>query len=60
MIATRLRISEWTVVNHVGQVMLELDCPSRLHVALLIERGPNAQPIGEQPTSVGPGLPHGP
>lgn len=38
MIATQLGISEWTVVNHVRQVMLKLDCPSRLHVALLVER----------------------
>uniref|UniRef100_UPI002455B4D5 helix-turn-helix domain-containing protein n=1 Tax=Nocardia brasiliensis TaxID=37326 RepID=UPI002455B4D5 len=38
MIATQLRISEWTVVNHVRQVMLKLDCPSRLHVALVVER----------------------
>ncbi|WP_433755119.1 LuxR C-terminal-related transcriptional regulator [Nocardia sp. CA-135398] len=47
MIATQLRISEWTVVNHVRQVMLKLDCPSRLHVALVVERGPNSP---EQPT----------
>ncbi|WP_405163613.1 LuxR C-terminal-related transcriptional regulator [Nocardia sp. NBC_01499] len=38
MIATQLGISEWTVVNHVRQVMLKLDCPSRLHVALLMQR----------------------
>lgn len=38
MIATRLGIAEWTVVNHLRQVMTKLDCPSRLHVALVIER----------------------
>ncbi|MEV5833136.1 LuxR C-terminal-related transcriptional regulator [Nocardia sp. NPDC052112] len=58
MIATQLRISEWTVVNHVRQVMLKLDCPSRLHVALVVERGPNAQPGVEQPTPVGPARDH--
>ncbi len=45
MIATHLRISEWTVVNHVRQVMFKLDCPSRLHVALLVER--ESQPFAE-------------
>ncbi|MEU6586731.1 LuxR C-terminal-related transcriptional regulator [Nocardia sp. NPDC046763] len=39
MIASRLGIAEWTVVNHLRQVMTKLDCPSRLHVALVIERG---------------------
>lgn len=38
MIATRLGIAEWTVVNHLRQVMTKLDCPSRLHVALVVER----------------------
>ncbi|MFI9503670.1 helix-turn-helix transcriptional regulator [Nocardia sp. NPDC052566] len=38
MIASRLGISEWTVVNHLRQVMLKLQCPSRLHVALVVER----------------------
>lgn len=38
MIATRLGISEWTVVNHLRQVMLKLHCPSRLHVALVVHR----------------------
>ncbi|WP_196054558.1 LuxR C-terminal-related transcriptional regulator [Nocardia aurantiaca] len=38
MIATRLGIAEWTVVNHLRQVMTKLDCPSRTHVALVIER----------------------
>ncbi|MQY30711.1 LuxR C-terminal-related transcriptional regulator [Nocardia aurantia] len=36
MIASRLGIAEWTVVNHLRQVMTKLDCPSRLHVALVI------------------------
>ncbi|WP_324191282.1 helix-turn-helix transcriptional regulator [Nocardia cyriacigeorgica] len=40
MIASRLGIAEWTVVNHLRQVMTKLDCPSRLHVALLVEREP--------------------
>ncbi|WP_067826865.1 LuxR C-terminal-related transcriptional regulator [Nocardia inohanensis] len=39
MIASRLGIAEWTVVNHLRQVMAKLDCPSRLHVALVIKRG---------------------
>ncbi|MBF6169872.1 LuxR C-terminal-related transcriptional regulator [Nocardia blacklockiae] len=38
MIATRLGIAEWTVINHLRQVMIKLDCPSRLHVALVMER----------------------
>ncbi|WP_458688268.1 LuxR C-terminal-related transcriptional regulator [Nocardia tengchongensis] len=38
MIATQLGIAEWTVVNHLRQVMTKLECPSRLHVALVIER----------------------
>ncbi|GAA5094242.1 response regulator transcription factor [Nocardia iowensis] len=38
MIARRLGLSEWTVVNHLRQVMVKLDCPSRLHVALIIQR----------------------
>jgi len=32
-IARRLRISEWTVVNHLRQVMRKLDCASRVQVA---------------------------
>lgn len=35
-IAKKLELSEWTVVNHLRQVMSKLDCPSRLHVALVI------------------------
>lgn len=35
-IAKKLDLSEWTVVNHLRQVMSKLDCPSRLHVALVI------------------------
>lgn len=59
MIATELGISEWTVVNHVRQVMLKLGCPSRLHVALLVEReSPPAPddtdrtaPVPDEPTT---------
>ncbi|MEV6562141.1 LuxR C-terminal-related transcriptional regulator [Nocardia sp. NPDC051756] len=53
MIATQLGISEWTVVNHVRQVMLKLGCPSRLHVALLVERDsqPAADPAIDEPTA---------
>ncbi|MBQ1093370.1 response regulator transcription factor [Streptomyces sp. B93] len=32
-ISQQLRLSEWTVVNHVRQVMRRLDAPSRIHVA---------------------------
>ncbi|MGK5533922.1 LuxR C-terminal-related transcriptional regulator [Streptomyces sp. URMC 129] len=35
-IATRLHISEWTVVNHLRQVMRKLECPSRIHVARVL------------------------
>ncbi|MFG1798095.1 LuxR C-terminal-related transcriptional regulator [Nocardia sp. NPDC049149] len=45
-IASQLGISEWTVVNHVRQVMSKLDCPSRLHVALVVERYAQPGPDG--------------
>ncbi|MFH8623374.1 ATP-binding protein [Streptomyces vietnamensis] len=35
-IAARLGLSEWTVVNHVRQVMRRLDCSSRVQVAWAI------------------------
>ncbi|MGP4111420.1 LuxR C-terminal-related transcriptional regulator [Streptomyces sp. 4N509B] len=35
-IARRLEISEWTVVNHLRQVMRKLRCPSRIHVARVL------------------------
>ncbi|WP_170160099.1 ATP-binding protein [Nocardia tenerifensis] len=54
MIATQLGISEWTVVNHVRQVMLKLGCPSRLHVALLVER--DAQPTADGSVRTEPAL----
>ncbi|KAA0020142.1 helix-turn-helix transcriptional regulator [Antrihabitans cavernicola] len=37
MIASKLGIAEWTVINHLRQVMSRLDCPSRLHVALVVK-----------------------
>ncbi|WP_067535415.1 ATP-binding protein [Nocardia crassostreae] len=37
MIASRLGIAEWTVVNHLRQVMAKLNCPSRLHVTLVVK-----------------------
>jgi len=39
MIASRLGIAEWTVINHLRQVMAKLNCPSRLHVALVVKGG---------------------
>lgn len=32
-IARRLQISEWTVVNHMREIMRKLDCTSRVGVA---------------------------
>ncbi|MET8685387.1 LuxR C-terminal-related transcriptional regulator [Streptomyces sp. NPDC004732] len=32
-IASRLDLSEWTVVNHVRHIMRRLDVPSRIHIA---------------------------
>ncbi|MFD3707651.1 LuxR C-terminal-related transcriptional regulator [Nocardia sp. NPDC058658] len=43
MVATRLGIAEWTVVNHLRQVMSKLGCASRLHVALMVERAADTQ-----------------
>ncbi|MCM6773544.1 LuxR C-terminal-related transcriptional regulator [Nocardia sp. CDC159] len=43
MIASHLGIAEWTVVNHLRQVMSRLDCPSRLHVALIVQRESGAE-----------------
>lgn len=37
-IAARLDISEWTVVNHVRQVMRRLGCTSRVQVAGAVGR----------------------
>ena len=39
-IAARLEISEWTVVNHVRQVMRRLNCASRVQVAWTAGRWP--------------------
>ncbi|WP_125934736.1 LuxR C-terminal-related transcriptional regulator [Streptomyces sp. WAC 06738] len=36
-IARALELSEWTVVNHLRQVMQRLDCPSRVHVARIVQ-----------------------
>jgi DNA-binding NarL/FixJ family response regulator len=32
-IAGQLAVSEWTVVNHMREIMRKLQCPSRIHVA---------------------------
>ena len=32
-VASRLGISEWTVINHLRQVMRKLECTSRVQVA---------------------------
>ena len=37
-VARRLDISEWTVVNHLRQVMRKLECPSRVHVARVLRQ----------------------
>ncbi|GAA1906070.1 hypothetical protein GCM10009716_15020 [Streptomyces sodiiphilus] len=37
-IAHALDLSEWTVINHLRQVMQKLDCPSRVHVACLVQQ----------------------
>ncbi|MBF6543544.1 ATP-binding protein [Nocardia brasiliensis] len=44
MIASQLGIAEWTVINHLRLVMSKLECPSRLHVALVVkgEQDPHA------------------
>ncbi|WP_062210072.1 LuxR C-terminal-related transcriptional regulator [Streptomyces sp. NBRC 109706] len=39
-VARQLEISEWTVVNHLRQVMRKLGCPSRVHVARVIQSAP--------------------
>ncbi|MFJ2581551.1 ATP-binding protein [Kitasatospora aureofaciens] len=39
-IAARLKISEWTVVNHVREVMRRLGCTSRVQVAWSVGRWP--------------------
>ncbi len=37
-IARNLGLSEWTVINHLRQVMQRLQCPSRVHVARLVQQ----------------------
>ncbi|WFB09459.1 LuxR C-terminal-related transcriptional regulator [Streptomyces sp. LX-29] len=37
-IARALELSEWTVVNHLRQVMTKLECPSRVHVTRIVQR----------------------
>ncbi|MER5781914.1 LuxR C-terminal-related transcriptional regulator [Streptomyces mobaraensis] len=37
-IARTLELSEWTVVNHLRQVMNKLKCPSRVHVARVMQQ----------------------
>jgi DNA-binding CsgD family transcriptional regulator len=36
-IARILGLSEWTVINHLRQVMQKLKCPSRVHVARIVQ-----------------------
>lgn len=45
MIASKLGIAEWTVINHLRQVMARLECPSRLHVALVVTGEP--EPVAQ-------------
>ncbi|MER0247096.1 helix-turn-helix transcriptional regulator, partial [Streptomyces sp. HSW2009] len=37
-IARSLELSEWTVVNHLRQVMNKLECPSRVHVTRIVQQ----------------------
>jgi predicted ATPase/DNA-binding CsgD family transcriptional regulator len=37
-IARALGLSEWTVINHLRQVMQKLKCPSRVHVARCVQQ----------------------
>ncbi|MFI5758425.1 LuxR C-terminal-related transcriptional regulator [Streptomyces sp. NPDC051569] len=37
-IARSLELSEWTVINHLRHVMQKLNCPSRVHVARLVQQ----------------------
>ncbi|WP_157993170.1 LuxR C-terminal-related transcriptional regulator [Streptomyces sp. Go-475] len=43
-IANRLSLSEWTVVNHLRQVMQKLEAPSRVHVARHMQQQRHNQP----------------
>ncbi|RDI65134.1 helix-turn-helix transcriptional regulator [Nocardia pseudobrasiliensis] len=55
MIASRLGIAEWTVINHLRQVMAKLNCPSRLHVALVV-KGDKDLPLPDAKSSVSSNL----
>ncbi|WP_225850429.1 LuxR C-terminal-related transcriptional regulator [Streptomyces sp. HPF1205] len=55
-IAHRLNISEWTVINHLRQVMRKLDCASRVQVANLVRaaaHGPAPAAGPQAPPAVG-------
>ncbi|MFC4376054.1 LuxR C-terminal-related transcriptional regulator [Nocardia halotolerans] len=56
MIASHLGLSEWTIVNHLRQVMAKLDCPSRLHVALVVGRGSKTTAAAEDAVAAGSSL----
>ncbi|GGN86195.1 hypothetical protein GCM10010112_67440 [Actinoplanes lobatus] len=45
-VAKRLELSEWTVINHVRQIMRKLDLPSRVHVAQWISQQRGAESTG--------------
>ncbi|MFI6451756.1 LuxR C-terminal-related transcriptional regulator [Streptosporangium amethystogenes] len=48
-IARRLRISEWTAINHLRQVMRKLDCNSRVQVARWVHGLESAATPAETP-----------
>ncbi|HEY0535590.1 MAG TPA: LuxR C-terminal-related transcriptional regulator [Actinoplanes sp.] len=43
-VAKRLDLSEWTVINHVRQIMRKLELPSRVHVAQWISQQRSTAP----------------
>ncbi|QNP69345.1 LuxR family transcriptional regulator [Streptomyces roseirectus] len=48
-ISQQLRLSEWTVVNHVRQVMRRLDVPSRIHIAQWVMTRQRRNGLGPAP-----------